>query len=119
MSAPSLTRRDDLATTAAAAALSLLGEHMPQAAEGNTAMRPFRINVPAPDLVDLRRRINATKWPERETVTDASQGVQLATTQKLARYWGTDYDWRTCEAKPNALPHWITEHSAYMETIKD
>ena len=79
MSATSLTRRDVLATTAAAAALSLLGEHMPHAAEGHNAMRPFRINVPEPELVDLRRRINATKWPERETVTDASQGVQLAT----------------------------------------
>jgi hypothetical protein len=82
---------------------------MPQAAEGNTTNRPFRINVPEAELVDLRRRINATKWPERETVTDASQGVQLATTQKLARYWGTEYDWRTCEAKLNALPQFITE----------
>ena len=109
MSAPSLTRRDVLATTAAAAALSLLGEHMPQAAEGTNAIRPFHINVPEPELVDLRRRIHATKWPERETVTDASQGVQLATTQKLARYWGTDYDWRKCEAKLHALPQFITE----------
>ncbi len=57
----------------------------------------------------MRRRINATKWPERETVRDTSQGVQLATTQKLARYWGTDYDWRKCEAKLMALPHFITE----------
>jgi len=57
----------------------------------------------------LRRRINNTKWPERETVTDATQGVQLATTQALARYWGTDYDWRKCEARLNALPQFITE----------
>ncbi len=57
----------------------------------------------------MRRRINATKWPERETVTDASQGVQLATMQELARYWATDYDWRKCEAKLNALPQFITE----------
>ena len=72
-------------------------------------VRPFRINVPEAELTELRRRINATKWPERETVTDASQGVQLATTQALARYWATDYDWRTCEAKLNALPQFMTE----------
>ena len=75
----------------------------------NKSIRPFRINVPEEAIVDLRRRINATKWPERETVTDASQGVQLATTQKLARYWATDYDWRKCEARLNALPQFMTE----------
>jgi pimeloyl-ACP methyl ester carboxylesterase len=74
-----------------------------------TAVRPFRFNVPEAELTELRRRINATKWPERETVADQSQGVQLATTQKLARYWGTDYDWRTCEARLNALPNFMTE----------
>jgi len=74
------------------------------------AIRPFHIkNVPEAELTELRRRINATKWPERETVTDASQGVQLATSQALARYWGTDYDWRKCEARLNALPNFITE----------
>ena len=93
---------------AAAATLSLLPEHADAATE-NSAIRPFRINVPEEQLVDLRRRINATKWPERETVTDQSQGVQLATIQKLARYWGTEYDWRKCEAKLKALPHFITE----------
>jgi pimeloyl-ACP methyl ester carboxylesterase len=72
-------------------------------------VRPFRFNVPEAELTELRRRINATKWPERETVADQSQGVQLATTQKLARYWGTDYDWRTCEARLNALPNFMTE----------
>ena len=72
-------------------------------------VRPFRFNVPEAELTELRRRIHATKWPERETVADASQGVQLATTQALARYWGTDYDWRTCEAKLNALPQFMTE----------
>ena len=72
-------------------------------------VRPFRFNVPEAELTELRRRINATKWPERETVADASQGVQLATTQALARYWGTDYDWRTCEARLNALPQFMTE----------
>ena len=72
-------------------------------------VRPFRFNVPEAELTELRRRINATKWPERETVADASQGVQLATMQQLARYWGTEYDWRTCEAKLNALPQFMTE----------
>ena len=61
------------------------------------------------ELTELRRRINATRWPERETVTDATQGVQLATTQALARYWATDYDWRKIEAKLNALPQFMTE----------
>ncbi len=72
-------------------------------------IRPFRVNFPETELVELRRRVNATKWPERETVADASQGVQLATTQALARYWGTDYDWRKVEARLNALPNFITE----------
>jgi pimeloyl-ACP methyl ester carboxylesterase len=74
-----------------------------------TASRPFKMGFPDSDLADLRKRINATKWPDRETVADASQGVQLATTQKLARYWGTEYDWRRCEAALNALPNFITE----------
>jgi pimeloyl-ACP methyl ester carboxylesterase len=73
------------------------------------AIRPFHVNVPEAELTELRRRVNATRWPERETVADASQGVQLATTQALARYWATDYDWRKCEAKLKALPHFITE----------
>src|SRR6267142_1469622 len=73
------------------------------------AIRPFQANFLETELTELRRRINATKWPERETVTDASQGVQLATSQALARYWGTDYDWRKCEARLNALPNFITE----------
>jgi pimeloyl-ACP methyl ester carboxylesterase len=80
-----------------------------QAAD-KTAIRPFHVNnVPEEELTELRRRINATRWPEQETVTDASQGVQLATIQKLARYWATDYDWRKIEAKLNALPQFITE----------
>jgi pimeloyl-ACP methyl ester carboxylesterase len=73
------------------------------------AIRPFHVNFPDAALVDLRRRIVATKWPERETVTDQSQGVQLATAQALAKYWATDYDWRKCEAKLNAVPNFITE----------
>src|SRR5258707_14373688 len=74
-----------------------------------TAIRPFQADVPEEQLTDLRRRINATKWPERETVADASQGVQLETVQQLARYWATDYDWRKVEAKLNAAPQFITE----------
>jgi pimeloyl-ACP methyl ester carboxylesterase len=79
-----------------------------QAAD-KTAIRPFQFNCPDAELTDLRRRVNATRWPDREQVTDASQGVQLATMQKLARYWGTDYDWRKGEAKLKAVPHFITE----------
>jgi pimeloyl-ACP methyl ester carboxylesterase len=72
-------------------------------------IRPFHVHIPDEALDDLRRRIEATQWPERETVGDSSQGVQLETMQELARYWATDYDWRTCEAKLQALPHFITE----------
>jgi pimeloyl-ACP methyl ester carboxylesterase len=79
-------------------------------ATGNSAIRPFpKVTVPETELTELRKRINNTRWPERETVTDATQGVQLATTQALARYWGTEYDWRKCEARLNALPQFITE----------
>jgi pimeloyl-ACP methyl ester carboxylesterase len=72
-------------------------------------IRPFQVNVPDAELAELRRRIEATRWPERETVADATQGVQLATIQKLARYWATEYDWRKVEARLNALPQFITE----------
>jgi pimeloyl-ACP methyl ester carboxylesterase len=78
-------------------------------ADDTTAIRPFHIQVPKDALVDLRRRITATRWPDKETVTDQSQGVQLATMKELARYWATDYDWRKCEAKLNALPQFITK----------
>ena len=80
-----------------------------QTGSDTAAIRPFHVNVPEAELADLRRRINATRWPERETVADASQGVQLATMQKLARYWATEYDWRKVEARLNALPQFITE----------
>jgi hypothetical protein len=80
-----------------------------QASGDKTAIRPFRIGFSDADLTDLRRRVNATRWPERETVTDDSQGVPLAMMHDLARYWGTDYDWRKCEAKLNALPNFVTE----------
>src|SRR5260370_8676274 len=73
------------------------------------AIRPFHFTASKEALADMRKRIAATRWPERETVTDASQGVQLATMQALAKYWGTDYDWRKCEAKLNALPQFITK----------
>jgi pimeloyl-ACP methyl ester carboxylesterase len=75
---------------------------------GGTSIRPFRIQVSDEALADLRRRLATTKWPQRETVTDASQGVQLATMQKLARYWHTEYDWRKVEARLNALPQFTT-----------
>src|SRR5579862_5149890 len=80
----------------------------PAAATEGSAIRPFRDNVPEAELVELRKRIIATRWPERETVTDASQGVQLATIQALARYWATEYDWRKIEARLNALPQFVT-----------
>jgi pimeloyl-ACP methyl ester carboxylesterase len=73
------------------------------------AIRPFNVNVPEKALVDLRQRIAATRWPDRETVTDRSQGAQLAKIQALVRYWGTDYDWRKAEAKLNALPQFMTK----------
>jgi len=75
----------------------------------NTAIRPFHFEASQADLADLRRRVSATKWPEREQVSDATQGVQLATVQKLAQYWATQHDWRKCEAKINAVPNFITE----------
>ena len=75
----------------------------------NTAIRPFHVSVPEAELTELRRRIKATRWPERELVDDQSQGVQLATMQKLAEYWATDYDWRKVERQLQALPQFITE----------
>ena len=75
----------------------------------NTAIRPFTYHAPQAELDDLRRRILATRWPEKEPVADFSQGVPLATIQKLARYWTTEYDWRKVEAKLDALPQFITE----------
>jgi len=115
---PSVASRRNLTTRTAVASLALATVTIPVIAdsgsgtaikEDSTAIRPFHVNVPKAELSELRRRINATRWPERETVADGSQGVQLATIQKLARYWGKDYDWRKCEAKLNALPQFITE----------
>ena len=80
-----------------------------QIATDTTAIRPFRVNFSDAELADLRRRIAATRLPEKETVADFSQGVPLATVQKLARYWATEYDWRKVEARLNAVPNFITE----------
>jgi pimeloyl-ACP methyl ester carboxylesterase len=105
-------RRRLLSTAAMGIAVASAGSLFPvdsvPAAESD-AIRPFRVNFPKDALVDLRRRISATRWPDRETVKDPSQGVQLATMQELARYWAKDHDWRKVEAKLNALPQFITE----------
>jgi pimeloyl-ACP methyl ester carboxylesterase len=82
---------------------------MSSAAETAIDVRPFQVEIPEEELAELRRRIEATRWPSRELVADRSQGVQLAALQELARYWATDYDWRRCEAKLNALPQFTTE----------
>jgi len=79
------------------------------AVTGDAMIRPFRVGFPEAELTELRRRINATRWPERETVTDDSQGAPLAMMQELASYWGTDYDWRECETRLNASPNFLTE----------
>jgi hypothetical protein len=81
----------------------------PGAAAQDSGIRPFRVSFPEEDLVELGRRIQATRWPEPETVDDDSQGVPLATMQALARHWAADDDWRRCEAKLNALPQFTTE----------
>ena len=75
-----------------------------QSSTEHAELRPFHVSFSDAELADLRRRIKATRWPERETVPDASQGVQLATAQALARYWATEHDWRKCEAKTQRLP---------------
>ena len=77
-------------------------------ARASDAIRPFRVNIPQAKLVDLRRRIAATQWPEKENVNDPSQGVQLATMRKLASYWEKGYDWRKVEARLKALPQFVT-----------
>lgn len=96
----------------AVAITSAVADKTPAAAtpaQDSTAIRPFTVPVaPQSALDDLRKRVTATRWPEKETVNDQSQGVQLATMQKLASYWGKDYDWRKCEAKLKALPHFVT-----------
>jgi pimeloyl-ACP methyl ester carboxylesterase len=103
----SSTRRELLAATAAAGAISILPGTL--RAAGGDSIRPFTVHVPQAALDELRRRIAATRWPEKETVADSSQGVPLATMEELARHWATDHDWRKAEAKLNALPQFITE----------
>jgi pimeloyl-ACP methyl ester carboxylesterase len=83
-------------------------KHTEQAADLDT-IRPFRVSIPEKEIVELRRRIAATRWPTRELVEDRSQGVQLTTLRELARYWSNEYDWRTCEKRLNALPQFTTE----------
>ena len=95
-------------TRAAAPSRAKFGAQ-PRDAAANTAIRPFRVNFPQTDLDDLRKRVLATRWPEKEPVNDHSQGVPLATMRKLAHYWATEYDWRKVEAKLDALPNFITE----------
>ena len=105
-------RRQLLTTAAMGVVAAGSGSLSPASAEPaatGEAIRPFHINVPEQDLVDLRHRLAVTRWPEKETVTDDSQGVPLATMQQLVKYWQTDYDWRKVEARLNALPQFITE----------
>src|SRR5215470_12593709 len=114
------TRRSLLAGSAASGAVSLLPMHFvaarAQSKQGGSplgktkadAILPFRVNVPGEDLANLRRRLAATRWPTKELVEDRSQGVQLATLRALVRYWSTEYDWRKCEARLNALPQFTT-----------
>ena len=104
----SVVARRNLTTRMAVASLALATATIPAIAgngptskEDRAAIRPFHVDVPKAELTELRKRIQATKWPTRELVTDAFQGVQLATMQKLARYWATDYDWRKIEARLN------------------
>ena len=103
------TRRSLLVAAALSGAAGMMSAPRPATAAAEPPIRPFKVNFPDDALVDLKRRIQATRWPDRERVADASQGVQLATMQELARHWATQHDWRKCEAKLNALPQFITE----------
>jgi pimeloyl-ACP methyl ester carboxylesterase len=102
------SRRRQLLGAVATIGLTSLARRALATAETD-AIRSFRIDIPEQDIVDLHRRLAATRWPEKETVADDSQGVPLAMLQELARYWRTDYDWRKVEARLNALPQFITE----------
>ncbi len=88
---------------------TIIGGTPPADQSGDAAIRPFSFRASDEDLADLKRRIVATRWPDKETVEDDSQGVQLATMRKLADYWANQYDWRRCEARLNAVPNFITE----------
>ena len=104
----STSRRGVLVGASAAGVLSFLPPHR-AAAVASDAIRPFHISVPESALIDLRRRIGETRWPEKEAVADAPQGVQLATMRKVAHYWRTGHDWRKIEARLNGLPQFTTE----------
>jgi pimeloyl-ACP methyl ester carboxylesterase len=104
--APALGLRGQIVETGQSTLPSSYAQTLPAGDEN--AIRPFRVDVPEAALVDLRQRVAATRWPDRETVSDRSQGVQLANLQELVRYWGTDYDWRRAEARLNALPQFMT-----------
>src|SRR5947207_6406269 len=106
-STPALAHTQD--TPLGRHAVPILSKETTMTTMTHPAVRPFRINVPEEELVDLRRRIAATRWPDKETVADQSQGVQLATMQALVRYWGTEYDLRRVETRLNALPQFLTE----------
>jgi pimeloyl-ACP methyl ester carboxylesterase len=97
-----------VAASVAALASNVLPAEGPQAAEGD-AIRPFRVAIPEDEIIELKRRIKATRWPEKETVTDESQGVRLTTIQELVRYWADEYDWRKIEEKINSYPNFMTE----------
>jgi len=104
----SLTRRGMIAAAGAVGAVSLLPASVAAAAKGGAAIRPFQVHFPREALVDLRQRLAMTRWPDKETVGDASQGAKLADLQELVRYWAVGYDWRKAEAKLNALPQFMT-----------
>src|SRR5919108_4066653 len=118
---PTVGRRQFIGAGAATLAVAPLAFSNPQSADrshymnaavqagGSAAIRPFRVNIPEADLADMRRRILAARLPEKETVDDFTQGVPLATVQKLGKYWATEYDWRKCEERLNAVPNFITE----------
>ena len=109
---PKTSRREVLAATAAGGAALLVSAGFAETAlagGGASAIRPFSFHAADTDLADLRRRLKATRWPERETVNDTTQGVRLATIQALARYWADEHDWRKCEAYLNGLPQFLTE----------
>jgi pimeloyl-ACP methyl ester carboxylesterase len=105
----SLPRLDSLARTAATCIAVLFGQYAPASAANDTPIRPFQVHIPDAALDDLRHRIAETRWPDKETVNDASQGIPLARLQEIARYWETGYDWRKVEARLNALPMFTTE----------
>ncbi|MET7975671.1 epoxide hydrolase N-terminal domain-containing protein [Streptomyces mirabilis] len=114
----SYPRRKFISTSAAVASMAATGAFglrtwgesgNPVSASERQSIRPFRVHIPEQDLTDLRRRVKATRWPDRETVRDQSQGVQLATMKELTHYWGTTYNWRNIEETLNSLPMYITE----------